>query len=295
MGFRTGSGMRKTLKMILFKNSADLRNFLEKNRKIKELKTGFVPTMGALHDGHISLIRASQAEAGLTICSIFVNPYQFDDRKDFEKYPVNTENDILLLEKAGADLLFLPSVDEIFPPGKSLEKYEIGYLETILEGRYRPGHYQGVCQVMSRLLTLINPDHLFMGQKDFQQCLVVKQLISLLKLPVQFHTVPTSRAPDGLALSSRNSRLDPGQRKQAAAIASTLAYIKSTFHGGDPAPVLRIAHQKLEVSGYKTDYIAIARAQDLRPLVSWDGKEKAVALVAAFLGEVRLIDNMLLN
>lgn len=295
MGCRTGSGMHKTLKMILFKNSSDLRTFLENNREIKGLKTGFVPTMGALHEGHTSLIRASQAEDGLTICSIFVNPYQFNDRKDFEKYPVDTERDILLLEKAGTDMLFLPSVDEIFPQGKSLEKYEIGYLETVLEGRYRPGHYQGVCQVMSRLLTLINPHHLFMGQKDFQQCLVVKQLISQLKLNVQFHTVPTTRAPDGLALSSRNSRLSPEQRIQAAAISVTLGDIRNEFRGGDPAPVLHIAHEKLEEAGFKTDYIAIARAKDLRPLISWDGKEKAVALIAAFLGEVRLIDNMLLN
>ncbi len=281
--------------MILFKNPADLRTFLENNRQVKGLKTGFVPTMGALHDGHISLIRASQAEAGLTICSIFVNPYQFNDRKDFEKYPVNTESDIQLLEKVGTDILFLPSVDEIFPPARSLEKYEIGYLETILEGRYRPGHYQGVCQVMSRLLMVVNPHHLFMGQKDFQQCLVIKQLISQMKLKVRFHTVPTLRAPDGLALSSRNGRLNPVQRKQAAAIPAMLGYIRSELHAGDPGPVLHIAQQMLEEAGFKTDYIAIAGAKDLKPLISWDGKEKAVALVAAFLGEVRLIDNMLLN
>ncbi len=281
--------------MILFKNPADLQTFLENNRQIKGLKTGFVPTMGALHDGHTSLIRASQAETGLTICSIFVNPYQFNDRKDFEKYPVNTESDIQLLEKVGTDILFLPSVDEIFPPGRSLEKYEIGWLETILEGRYRPGHYQGVCQVMNRLLMIVNPNHLFMGQKDFQQCLVIKQLITQLKLKVKFHTVPTLRSPDGLALSSRNGRLNPEQRKQAAVIPAMLGYIKTEFHGGDPGPVLHIAHQMLDEAGFKTDYIAIAGAKDLKPLVSWDGKEKAVVLAAAFLGEVRLIDNMLLN
>ena len=280
--------------MILFKKLADLNACLENSRK-KGLKTGFVPTMGALHAGHLRLVETSLAETGLTICSIFVNPYQFNDPGDFEKYPVTTEKDILLLEKAGTDVLFLPSREEIYPEGRPLEKYELGYLETILEGRYRPGHFQGVCQVMSRLLMLLKPDHLFMGQKDFQQCLVVKQLIANLRLPVKFHQVPTLREPDGLALSSRNSRLSPDQRLSAPAISEALRYIHDQFQIGDPSPVLRIARQKLENAGFKTDYIAIAKTRDLRPLPSWNGKEKAVALIAAFLGEVRLIDNMLLN
>jgi pantoate--beta-alanine ligase len=294
MGSRTGFGAHKTLNMILFKKSADLIAYLENSRR-KGLKTGFVPTMGALHAGHLRLINASQAETGLTVCSIFVNPYQFNDPVDFEKYPITTEKDIQLLEKAGTDVLFLPSMEEIYPAGKLLEKYELGYLATILEGRYRPGHYQGVSQVMSRLLTLVKPGHLFMGQKDFQQCLVVKQLITILQFPVKFHIVPTLRESDGLALSSRNSRLSPEQRVHASAISEALCYIRDQFRAGDPSPILRIAHQKLETAGFKTDYIAIAKTHDLRPLLSWDGKEKAVALIAASQGEVRLIDNMLLN
>src|ERR1700750_2070008 len=131
---------------------------------------GFVPTMGALHEGHLSLIKLSKEVDTLTVCSIFVNPTQFNDPRDFQKYPITIENDIILLENAGTDVLFLPELDEMYPDGtKNLETYDLGYLETILEGKYRPGHFQGVCQVMRRLLQLVRPDELFMGQKDYQQ------------------------------------------------------------------------------------------------------------------------------
>lgn len=294
IGTRTGSGMHNSLKMIIFKRFDDLQNYLDNNRT-NRVQVGFVPTMGALHPGHISLMEASRAIAGITVCSLFVNPNQFNDPVDYEKYPVDTEKDIEMLEKAGTDILFLPSVEEIYPPGTVPEKFNIGYLETILEGRYRQGHYQGVCQVMSRLLKGIGPDHLFMGQKDFQQCLVVKELITQLPLSVKLHTVPTFREPDGLAMSSRNSRLSPQQRKNAAAIYRVLLYIRDQLSKGDPSPVLSTAQEMLEAAGFKTDYIATAKARDLRPLVLWNEKEKAVALIAAFQGDVRLIDNMLLN
>jgi pantoate--beta-alanine ligase len=259
-------------------------------------KTGFVPTMGALHEGHLQLISTSQKVADLCICSIFVNPAQFNDPKDFEKYPVSTEKDIEMLTRAGTDVLFLPDTAEIYPNGNTgLETYDLDGLESVLEGRFRPGHYQGVCQVMSRLLRLIKPDHLFMGQKDYQQCLVVQHLIEMLKLPIQFHTVPTIREPDGLALSSRNRRLTGEQRKNAVAISQALKEMVKKLATGNIAPLLESARRKLDDAHFKTDYVEIARAADLKPILSWNGKEKAVALIAAFQGEVRLIDNMLLN
>jgi pantoate--beta-alanine ligase len=251
--------------------------------------------MGALHAGHISLIQACRTASDLTICSIFVNPRQFNDPKDFEKYPVTIEKDILLLEKQGTDILFLPAVGEIYPPGEILEKYDTGQLETVLEGAYRPGHFQGVCQVMNRLLTKIRPDQLFMGQKDFQQCLVIRQLISRLNLPVEFHMVPTSREADGLAMSSRNNRLSAAERKNAVTIFRALEYIEDHLVAGDPSRVLGKARQLLDAAGFTTDYIAIAKVADLQPVKEWDGREKIISLIAAFQGEVRLIDNLLLN
>jgi pantoate--beta-alanine ligase len=281
--------------MILFKKSGDLRRWLA-DREKQVGKTGFVPTMGALHEGHIHLIEACRSESDLCICSIFVNPSQFNDPRDFEKYPVSIEKDLEMLEKAGTDLVFLPSVEEIYPARKNgLETYDLGGLETILEGQFRPGHFQGVCQVMSRLLKLVNPDDLFMGQKDYQQCLVVKRLISLMQIPVRFHIVPTVREADGLAQSSRNRRLTPVQRKNAAAISQALYDMRGKLVSGDSGALLKSAREKLEAAQFKTDYVSIARASDLQPIQNWDGKEKAVALIAAFQGDVRLIDNMLLN
>jgi len=281
--------------MILFKRSADLQNWLRE--QVKQGKnTGFIPTMGALHTGHMRLIKASRELTDITICSIFVNPAQFNDPTDFEKYPISIEKDIEMLAKAGNDVVFLPSVEEMYPDGKTnLETYELGPLETLLEGKYRPGHFQGVCQVMSRLLHIVKPMHLFMGQKDFQQCLVVQRLIEIIQLPVEFHAVPTIREADGLAQSSRNRRLNADQRKNAAAISKSLLYIRDHLSAGDPRDVILTARKRLEEAHFKTDYIEIAQARDLQPIHSWNGEEKAVVLIAAFQGDVRLIDNMLLN
>jgi len=281
--------------MILFKRSEDLQHWVFE-QKNNGKTTGFVPTMGALHEGHMQLIKACRSMVDLTICSIFVNPVQFNDPKDFEKYPVSTEKDIQMLYHAGTDVLFLPSERDIYPQGQTgLETYDLGPLETLLEGRYRPGHFQGVSQVMSRLLRLFQPDHLFMGQKDFQQCLVVQRLIEIMHLPVHFHTVPTVREADGLAQSSRNRRLTAEQRKNAVAISQALIDIRGKLSFGDAGELLRKAREKLDAAHFKTDYISIARASDLQPIIDWNGKEKAVALIAAFQGDVRLIDNMLLN
>lgn len=288
-------GIAKTLKMILFKKSEDLRRWLA-DQKNNRAKTGFVPTMGALHEGHLSLIETCRSQTDLCICSVFVNPAQFNDRSDFEKYPVSLEKDIEMLSKDGTDLVFIPSEKEIYPYGETgLETYDLGALENILEGRFRPGHFQGVCQVMRRLLDIVKPEYLFMGQKDFQQCLVVQRLIGLLKIPVEFHTVPTIRETDGLALSSRNRRLTTEQRRNAPAIFQALNYIRESLVPGDTSPAVESAGQILEAAHFKTDYISISRAEDLQPIQNWDGKVKALALVAAFQGEVRLIDNILLN
>lgn len=281
--------------MILFKKAADLHNWLESQDK-KGSKIGFVPTMGALHAGHISLIDYSRKGNEITVASIFVNPTQFNDPKDFEKYPITIETDIDMLERAGCDVLFLPTVKEIYPDSTAANKhYDLGFLETVLEGKYRPGHFQGVCMVVERLLNIVKPDNLYLGQKDYQQCMVIARLVELMKQKIKVNICPTLREADGLAMSSRNMRLTAEERKSAIAIYNCLARIKENLRAGNTDSLLQKAQLLLEEKGFKVDYVEIADANNLSRISHWDGRQKTVALVAAFLNEVRLIDNMLLN
>lgn len=282
--------------MILFKKANELSNYLDKQRKTG-MKTGFVPTMGALHQGHISLIEQAKSANSLCIASIFVNPTQFNDPADFSKYPVTIENDILLLEKAGCDLLFLPSVAEVYPTGTANPpNYELGYIETILDGKFRPGHFQGVCMVVHRLLSIVNPDNLYLGQKDYQQCMVINRLLELTGMKsIQLNISPTLRETDGLAMSSRNLRLTSQDRAVAPAIFETLMAVKTGIKPGSLLEIKKMATEKLTQKGFRVDYIEIATAKELILLNEWNGHDKLVALAAAFLGDVRLIDNMLLN
>jgi pantoate--beta-alanine ligase len=252
--------------------------------------------MGALHNGHIGLIERSKQTTSLTVCSIFVNPTQFNNQGDYEHYPNTIEKDIARLEAAGTGVLFLPPVQEMYPQGTSgLEQYDLGFLETVLEGKYRPGHFQGVCQVMHRLLTIVQPDQLFMGQKDYQQCMVVSRLLQLMHSAVQLVTFPTVREADGLAMSSRNLRLPPGDRQKAPTIYKCLQLIQQQCASGRDWPAIRQeATQLLQEQGFTIDYVALAKADTLEPLSGCTGGQPAVALIAAFLGEVRLIDNMVL-
>lgn len=315
--------------MILFKQAGELAGYLQEQRS-DEKRIGFVPTMGALHPGHISLIDISKKYTELTVCSIFVNPTQFNDPRDFDKYPITIEKDIYLLEKAGVHVLFLPKTEEMYPGGtQELEKYELGGLEGILEGKYRPGHFRGVCQVMRRLLEKVQPHDLFMGQKDYQQCMVVRRLLSLMGSDTRFHACPIMREADGLAMSSRNIRLTENERKKAPAIYQALSWLKKNWGAGAPSEQLAYARSILEKNDFKIDYVEIADAADLKPLsdrapsagetllgegqlpAGTQGRaplqegspslpeeraqQSAIALVAAFQGETRLIDNMLLQ
>ena len=283
--------------MILFKKATDLRKWLDAQSK-KGNSIGFAPTMGALHAGHISLVEMSKSANPVTVSSIFVNPTQFNDPKDFEKYPITLEKDIAMLEAAGCDVLFLPSVKEMYPDGvKPTMHYDLGYLETILEGKFRPGHFQGVCMVVHRLLEIVQPDNLYLGQKDYQQCMVIKKLIELIGLnkEIRLNICPTLREIDGLAMSSRNMRLKADERKTAAAIYKSLSFIKKNLYQNNIVGIKEQAQAMLEEAGFRIDYVEITDAKNLSVVNNWDGKEKIVAVVAAFLNEVRLIDNMLLN
>jgi len=283
--------------MILFKKAGELHNYLEEQRKTGK-KIAFVPTMGALHEGHISLLEAAQHPDTCSVFSIFVNPTQFNDPADFRKYPITIDQDIYMLEKADCDILFLPSVDEIYPDGTSqIAQYDLGYLEEILEGKFRPGHFQGVCMVVHRLLSIVNPDQLYLGQKDYQQCMVIRRLLELTGMAgsTSLHLSPTLREADGLAMSSRNRRLDEADRKTAAAINKTLSGIKQGLNKGPLEMLIKDANDRLIAAGFKVDYVEIADASSLLPVRNWDGSQHLVALVAAFLRDVRLIDNMKLN
>lgn len=283
--------------MLIFHKAADLQRHLQQEQSQKRT-IGFAPTMGALHDGHISLIRASRASCDLTVSSIFVNPTQFNDPKDFENYPITIQNDLKLLEVNGCHILYLPSVTDIYNNGMDqLQTYHLGFLETVLEGKYRPGHFQGVCQVMDRLLSIMQPDHLFMGQKDYQQCMVVKELIRIKgwEQQIRFHTCPTLREKDGLAMSSRNMRLTETERAKAVAIYKELEQMKANLKPGDILSLKKAASNHLTEMGFQVDYTEIADAETLELVKDWDGRRPLVGLIAAFNGPVRLIDNLLLT
>ena len=282
--------------MILFKKEQDLKPELE--RLQNQGKTiAFAPTMGALHNGHLELIRAGKLAGHTTVVSIFINPTQFNDKKDFEKYPVTIEQDIKLLVESGTDILFLPSVAEMYPDGlEALSRYDLGDLENLLEGHYRPGHFQGVCNVMHRLLKKIEPQHLYMGQKDYQQCMVVQKLIADFQLPVQFHVVPTIREESGLAMSSRNTRLSQNARENAVAIYHAHLYVKNNLLKLSLRDLKDNAKQQLKAAGFtEIDYIEICDAHTLQPVQAYHEDQQLVILTAAFTEGVRLIDNMLLN
>lgn len=279
--------------MILVKTIQEVTEVLRPHR-LQNRRIGFVPTMGALHDGHISLINRCKNDNDLCVCSIFVNPTQFNNAADFEKYPITIEKDIDMLEAAGCDVLFLPSVAEMYPAGENAKHYELGFLETILEGKYRPGHFQGVCQIVDKLLAIVKPGNLYLGQKDYQQCMVIAKMIRLGHHPTTLQIAPTVREKDGLAMSSRNMRLNEKERQQALSISQSLLYIKENIQPGSVEDIRNYAEKMLAESGYKVDYVAIADASTLAPVAEWDGSQPIVALVAAFLNEVRLIDNMVI-
>ncbi len=284
--------------MTIIQQPTALLDFIYKH-KTKGLSIGFVPTMGALHEGHLNLVEYCASHSDITVCSIFINPTQFNDQGDYRKYPDRLENDIRLLAASPAHVLFLPSVESIYPNGTSqLEQYELGAIETILEGKYRPGHFQGVCQVMVRLLNAVQPDFLFMGQKDYQQCMVIDKLLALTGSSTKLITCATVREADGLAMSSRNLRLNASQRALAPEIHKTLLQIGDAIKASPGEPIARCkaeAVQRLENKGFRVDYVEISDPFTLEPVDCAGNKPSLVILIAAFIGEIRLIDNLIVT
>lgn len=282
--------------MEIFKTKASLQAYLQQARSTGQ-KIALIPTMGALHEGHLSLLNYAKPISDIRVCSIFVNPTQFNDPKDLEKYPRPIENDIRLLESVDCDILFLPSVDEMYPDKNEAWHLDLGELDQIWEGEKRPGHFQGVTQVVYKLFTLVQPDIACFGQKDFQQVMVIKRMIAMKDLPIQLAICPTIRDQDGLALSSRNARLSEAGKRTALALSRSLQYVKDHIH--DPILLAEIKDKALQIltdtDGLSVEYFALCESSTLKEVNHIDFSKQHVALVAAWVEGVRLIDNMILN
>ncbi|QCR24054.1 pantoate--beta-alanine ligase [Pontibacter sp. SGAir0037] len=258
---------------------------------------GFVPTMGALHEGHLQLLRASKKENDITICSIFVNPTQFNNPDDYKLYPRTLEQDTALLERVGCDLLFAPNAEEVYPQ-QSLLQFSFGKLEAVMEGEHRPGHFNGVATVVSKLFHIVQPHKAYFGQKDLQQVAIIRQLVYGLSFDLQLVCYPTVREESGLAMSSRNKRLTAQQREQAAHLYKSLQLAQELLRK-QPVFVIKdeVKAYLHQVEGINLEYFEIADALTLQPVEHLEpGSGKEVALcMAAHVGEVRLIDNLLVN
>jgi len=286
----------RALDMIqIFTKTKELKNHL-KQLKENDKTIGFAPTMGALHNGHLSLIAESNKQCDITVSSIFVNPTQFDNKDDLNKYPDTTRKDITMLDQKGTDLLYLPTVEEVYPDGtKPTIEYDFGYLTTIAEGAHREGHFEGVAQVVGLLLDIVEPHKIFMGQKDFQQCALVHQLIDFKEIETQIVVCPIIRETDGLAMSSRNMRLKKEERKNAVVLFEALRWVKDNYTNFSIADLEQRATQMINDKAFcQTVYIEIRDRKTLQPIKSSKVQESVVVLGAANVGLVRLIDNMII-
>jgi pantoate--beta-alanine ligase len=276
-----------------FNTIKETGRWLEDQRK-NGRTVGFVPTMGALHAGHLALVRRSKQENDITVCSIFVNPIQFNNKEDLRHYPRTLPADCRLLEQEGCDLLFAPDSEEIYPGG-AVEAFDIdfGMLDKVMEGKFRPGHFKGVAIVVKKLFDIVQPDRAYFGKKDFQQLAIIRFMVIDKGIPVTVVPCETVREADGLAMSSRNMRLTIAERNAAPKIHEIL--LKSREKVGK-IPVWELkewAIKKIqEVPGMTVEYFEIADRESLMPLENWALKERAMAFAAVFLGDVRLIDNI---
>ena len=255
---------------------------------------GFVPTMGALHDGHMELIRSAKLQSDVVIASVFVNPTQFNNSNDLTLYPRTPEKDQALLAENGCDIAFFPSVETIYPSDLITPNIDISALEKVMEGAFRPGHFAGVVQVVYRFFELIQPDFAFFGLKDFQQVAVIQHMVKQLNLAVTIVPCPTKREQSGLAMSSRNLRLSPAEKEQALIIYNTLLFCQENVHRLTPNALREAAINRFETSQLRLEYLTISTTDTLEELhEKWPAT--AVVCIACYCGDVRLIDNFILQ
>lgn len=278
--------------MIIFTKISQINKFLTGIAQ-KGSSIGFVPTMGALHEGHLTLIRKANEENDVSVCSIFVNPTQFNNPEDLKKYPRLIEKDILLLEKSGCDVLFYPNADEMYGKDEGLLNVDLLGIDKRLEGEHRPGHFNGVATIVKKLFDAVAPHKAYFGQKDYQQVLVVKTMVKQLNVPVEVVAVPTVREESGLAMSSRNLRLTDEERENAAEIYRVLVWAKEHLTKLEAGEIEKVGGERLaKIPGAEVEYFELADGETLAPLVEYKTGQKVVALTAVQVGAVRLIDNM---
>jgi len=279
--------------MHFFETVSETTGFINKC-KTGDKTIGFVPTMGALHPGHISLINRSKSENDITGCSIFVNPIQFNNPNDLEKYPRTLEEDLRKLEDSGCDLIFYPSVKEMYPEPVN-KVYDFGHLDKVLEGEFRPGHFNGVAVVVHKLFQIFNPDRAYFGMKDYQQLRIIQTMTAQLNLPIEIVPCPTYREINGLAMSSRNVRLTEDELGLAPLIFQTLNDIKNIVGIGKITEAEDFAKQQLDrIDGFKVEYFKIVDSETLLTVSGWNMAKSLIACTAVFVGNVRLIDNLIL-
>ena len=279
--------------MKVFEKAAELNRFLDLERA-KGKSVGFVPTMGALHSGHISLINKAKQGNDVVVASVFVNPTQFNNPDDLKKYPRTLEADKALLEKHGCNVLFFPSVEEIYPE-KDNTVFDLGGLDTLMEGKFRPGHFNGVAMVVKRLFEIVQPNNAYFGEKDFQQLAIIRYMVRAENLPVNVIGCPTLRETSGLAMSSRNMRLTEEEKVDAAAIYKAMIAANENAKTFSPQKVKELFESSINQNPvFRYEYFEIVDSETLLPVNVWNPQRKATGCVAIWIRDVRLIDNLLI-
>lgn len=277
-----------------------LRNLSEAQMLINELKKqkrsiGFVPTMGALHQGHISLVEQAKAQNDFILVSIFVNPTQFNNSEDLEKYPRTEAEDTFLLEKAGVDAVFIPSVEDMYPQGANSQSFQLNGLENQMEGKFRPGHFDGVGTIVNRFFEIIQPTKAYFGEKDFQQLRIIQQMVENLNLDLEIVPVAIKREEDGLAMSSRNKRLTEEMRSESPIIYQILQKAKDFLVNNSIEATKKMVEKEFATTNLELEYFEIADENTLESVSEFDSSHNIRAFIAVFAGEIRLIDNLKLN
>ncbi len=280
--------------MLVVKEISDLKSQIQAIKN-EGKKVGFVPTMGALHSGHLSLVEEAKKLTDYVVVSIFVNPTQFNDPSDLKKYPRTLDKDVKMLESTACQLIFAPEVETMYPEPDT-RQFNFGKLETVMEGQYRDGHFNGVAQVVSKLFNMVEPDKAFFGLKDFQQLVIIKSMVKQLTLPIEIIPCPIIREENGLAMSSRNERLTTEQRSNAAHIYKTLNEARNKAAGMSVKELKNWVVEQINTNAYlETEYFEIVDDEKLNPINQWTEPVNKVGCIAVFCGKVRLIDNLVFN